>query len=169
MSRFMPKGDYSPKEKVLRGLALVGIFGLVIWAFWEHTGQTMRKIKDTQAVFDATGSMDKKQLAFVRGFARSLKAEYGLEFRMQVKNEPVVEPKLDAKTVFLGIDPAGQQVVVKFPPLLSNSLGADFLKRLQTDYLSTLFADGADWREGITFALAVVWERLTEIHGGKNG
>jgi hypothetical protein len=165
----MPRGNYSAREKLLRMLALVGIFALVIWAFWEHTGQTMRKIQQQQAVYDATDSLSKKQLSFVRGFASNLKSEYGLEFRMQVSNEPVEEPRLDSKTVFLGVDPASKQVVVRFPPLLSKSLGPDFLQALKTNHLASLFDDGGDWREGITYMLAAVWERLAEISGENNG
>lgn len=170
MSRFMPKaGEYTPKEKIFRALALVGVFALVIWAFWEHTGRTLRQIKDSQAISDTTGSLDKKQLAFVRGFARSLEAEFGLEFRLQVRDEPVEDPELNGKTVFFGIDPAAKQVVVRFPPLLSNALGKDFLEQLQNNHLSTLFDEGNDWREGITFALAAIWERLSEMQGRSNG
>lgn len=169
MPVFFPSSDrYSPLEKLIRFMALIAIFGVVIWAFWKNNERTLDELEARRAISGAKDVLSQEQYQFVRGFASSLKERYGLEFKLRITPEPVQQPELDPKTVFIGISPENEQVVVEFPPLLARALGDDYLNQLRDEYFRDFWQQN-EWKNALVMALASIWERLTQMDGGGDG
>ena len=71
-------------------------------------------------------------------------------------------PELDAKTLYIGIAPAVGEVQIRFPALMRQALGEEFIDKLRTEYFLPSFAEG-DWPQEIQVVLATIYEKLTNL------
>ena len=76
----------------------------------------------------------------------------------------ITPPKLDERTLFIGLSPAQKQVVIIWPPLLAGALGADFTRYLAEEHFTPYF-EGGSAAEGLVHALALIWDRLGKLPG----
>jgi hypothetical protein len=96
------------------------------------------------------------QRAALREYAAELKEVYGIKLRLQIRTSPVALPDMDSKTLFIGINPQTQQVLVEFPTLLRKALGDDYLYRMQNEHFGPYFQKG-QWQQGLADALTRLW------------
>ena len=165
MSRLFPSlKQSSGLERFIRIVALFAIFAAVIWAFWENNQRVISEIERKQDVADTGGYLSDEQLSFVKGFRDALHSRYGISFRLRVVEGPVPRPESDQKTLYVGLSPASEEIVLRLPPLLGSALGEEFLDDLRANHLNDFWQD-EEWQSGLVLLLAAIWERLEEISG----
>lgn len=158
----------SPREKLIRSLALVLIFAVVAWAFMKNNERVLDTLNREGAVYDETGTLDEAQKKFIVSFTRALKSEYGMNCRIQIFGGDFVVPELDAKTMYIGLAPAIGVAELRFPPMMRQALGADFIESLKTEHLLPSLETN-DWPMEIQIVLAAIFEKLSQLDGGTPG
>lgn len=157
----------SPKEKAIRSLALVLIFAAVIWAFTKNNERVVEQLNRDSVVYDETGTLDKEQRKFIISFTRALKDEFGLACKIQIFGGDFVVPELDSKTMYMGLAPSINEVELRFPGMMRQALGEEFITALETEYLLPSF-ELNDWPQEIQIVLVSIFEKLTEIQQGES-
>jgi len=155
-------GD-TPKEKMIRSLALVLVFAAVCWGFIKNNERVVDVLNRDSAVYDETKTLDKEQRKFIVSFNRALKDEFGLGSRIEIFGGDFVVPDLDAKTMYIGFSPATGEVEIRFPALMRQALGDDFIEMLKTEYLQPAIAEG-EWPQELQIVLATIFQKLTELN-----
>lgn len=158
----------SPREKIIRSLALILIFAAVAWAFVKNNERVLDTLNREGAVYDETGTLTEEQRKFIVSFTRALKDEFGMNSRIQIFGGDFVVPELDAKTMYMGLSPANGTVELRFPPVMSRALGPEFIESLTTEHLlPSLATDG--WPLEIQIVLAAIYDKLTNLEGDTPG
>lgn len=153
----------TPKEKVIRSLLLVLVFAAVIWAFMENNQRVIERLNLDGAVYDETKTLDSDQKKFIVSFTRSLRDEYGLDCKVHIYGGDFVVPELDAKTMFIGIAPAIEVVELRFPPMMRQALGPEFIESLKTTFLLPSLKEG-DWPMAIQEVLVEIFNKLESLN-----
>ncbi|MEF2230620.1 MAG: hypothetical protein V3571_06805 [Pseudodesulfovibrio sp.] len=153
----------SPREKIIRSLALVLIFAAVCWGFIKNNERVVDMLNRDGAVYDETKTLDKDQRRFIASFTRTLKEEFGLSSRIQIYGGDFVVPELDAKTMYIGLSPSTGEVQIRFPALMRQALGDDLIEALRTEYLEPAIAAG-EWPQELQMVLATIFQKLTELN-----
>lgn len=160
-----PSGQrYSGAERMLRILAFFVVMTVVGWAFWQQSEKTARELAARQAIADPAKLLTGQELSFVKEFAANLERRYGIKFRLLVADGEITPPKLDERTLFIGLSPARREVAIVWPPLLAGALGTEFTRYLADEHFKP-YLDGGDAAEGLVHALALIWDRLTKLPG----
>jgi uncharacterized membrane protein YgcG len=146
----------SGSELFLRSMLLITVVVLVGVAFWYQIGANLRDINSRGAVWDEANVLTADQRAALREYAAELKEVYGIKLRLQIRTSPVALPDMDSKTLFIGINPQTQQVLVEFPTLLRKALGDEYLYRMQNEHFGPYFQKG-QWQQGLADALTRLW------------
>ncbi|PIE69141.1 MAG: hypothetical protein CSA21_03805 [Deltaproteobacteria bacterium] len=149
----------TPLTRFLRIMGLLGIFvlaGVIYWHYYEHSIDT---ILAKQSIWDQTKTLTSDQKKAIQSFGRMLRSRYGIDLRLNITKDPVILPTLNAKTLFLGICPARQEVTIIFPPLVRSALGKGFEDHLARKHFTPYWKEG-DWPRGLGSALALIGERL---------
>lgn len=150
----------SSGEFFLRAMLLLAVFAIVAVAFWYQTEYSFKEIRSRGTVYDQTETLTSAQKSALRDYAAALRETHGLKLRVQVLNTPVELPdSLDSKTIFIGINPKSQQVLVEFPPLLRKALGANYMYTLQNTHFAPYFAKN-QWQAGLASALQQIWDDI---------
>lgn len=157
----------SPKEKLLRTLALLLVFAAVVWAFTENNKRVVETLNQQGAIYDETGVLDKEQKKFIISFTRTIRDEYGLNFKIQIYGGDFVVPELDAKTIYIGLAPAIDVVELRFPPLMRQAFGSEFIDILENTFLRPSFMEG-DWPMAIQETLVEIFNKLDELNKGES-
>jgi hypothetical protein len=157
-------GD-SPKEKLIRTLALLLIFAAVAWAFMKNNERVVDMLNRDGVVYDETNTLDKDQKKFIVSFTRALKDEFGLTCKVQIFGGDFAVPELDAKTMYIGLAPSIGVVELRFPALMRTALGPDLITALNKEYLLPSLATN-QWPMEIQVVLATIYEKLTAIQEG---
>jgi len=157
----------TPREKLLRSLALVLVFAAVVWGFMKNNERVIEVLNRDSAVYDETKTLDKEQRKFIASFTRALKDEYGLASQIQVFGGEFVVPDLDAKTLYIGLSPVTGEVRIVFPSLMRQALGEDFAEQLATEHLQPALQEG-DWPQEIEIVLALIYKKLESLNNGGN-
>nr|WP_287411257.1 hypothetical protein [Pseudodesulfovibrio sp.] len=152
----------SPKEKMFRSLALVLVFAAVIWAFYMNNKHVVDVLNQEGAVYDETKTLDKTQKKFIVSFTRSLREEYGMDCKIQIYGGDFVMPELDGKTMYMGLAPSINEVKLRFPPMMRQALGKDFIESLKTTFLLPSFQEG-DWPMAIQEVLMEIYKKLEQL------
>lgn len=152
----------SPKEKMFRSLALVLVFAAVIWAFYMNNKHVVDVLNQEGAVYDETKTLDKTQKKFIVSFTRSLREEYGMDCKIQIYGGDFVMPDLDGKTMYMGLAPSINEVKLRFPPMMRQALGKDFIESLKTTFLLPSFQEG-DWPMAIQEVLMEIYKKLEQL------
>lgn len=155
----------SAKERIIRSLALVLIFALVIWAFMKNNERVVEVLNREGVVYDETNTLDKEQRKFIVSFTHALRDEFGLSSRIQVFAGDFTVPALDAKTMYIGLAPSIGEVQIRFPAMMRQALGDDFIEALKTEYLLPSF-EYDDWPQEIQVVLATIYKKLTSLEQG---
>lgn len=155
----------SPKEKIIRSIALLLVFAAVIWAFTKNNERVVDMLNQQAAVYDETKTLDKAQKKFIISFTRSLREEFGLESRIQIFGGDFVVPELDSKTMYIGLAPSINEVQLRFPAMMRQALGEEFIEKLKTEHFLVSFKYN-DWAEEIEVVLLAIFDRLTQINQG---
>ncbi len=158
----MPFGvrqNAAPWEGLLRALGMVFVFMGVIWLFWKHNQRTIEMLDAHQVVVDRGGMLTDAQKQSIRDLSRALKSSFGLDLRMVVADDGLGRPQVDAKTIHIGIDPAGEIFDVLLPPLVERALGQGFVRHLREEHFAPYWASG-NWQRGLGEALSLLWNAL---------
>ena len=157
------------REKIIRSLLLILIFAAVIWAFTKNNERVIERLNLDGAVYDETHTLDKEQKKFIVSFSRSLADEYGLDCQIHIYGGDFVVPELDAKTMFMGLAPSIGAVELRFPPMMREALGREFIDSLKTTFLVPSMADG-QWPMAIQEVLVEIYNKLELLNKEeKNG
>lgn len=154
------------REKVIRTIALVLVFAAVIWAFMKNNERVVDVLNRESSVYDETNTLDKAQRKFVASFIKTLRDEYGISCRVQIFGGDFVVPDLDAKTMYIGLAPSIKAVELRFPAMMRQALGQEFIDSLKTEYFLPSFEFG-DWPMTIQEVLVLIFERLDQIQQGE--
>lgn len=152
----------TPREKALRSIALILVFGVVIWAFMKNNERVVETLNQQSAVYDETKTLDKDQMKFIASFAATLRDEWGMDCKVQVFGGDFVVPELDGKTVYIGIAPAIKEVELRFPPMMRQAFGPDFISELEITFLQPSFEEG-DWPMALQEVLVEIFNKLEEL------
>lgn len=155
----------SPKEKIIRTIALLLVFAAVIWAFTKNNERVVNMLNQQAAVYDETKTLDTEQKKFIISFTRTLKDEFGLDSKIQIFGGDFVVPELDSKTLYIGLAPSINEVEIRFPVLMRQALGDDFIHMLETEHFLPSFKYN-DWPQEIQVVLVTIFDRLTSINEG---
>ena len=153
----------TPREKAFRTLMLILVFAAVIWAFMENNERVIERLNLGGAVYDETGTLDREQKKFIVSFTHSLRDEYGLNCRIHIYGGDFVVPELDAKTMYIGLAPAIGEVEMRFPPMMRQALGPEFIESLRTTFLLPSFSQG-DWPMAVQEVLVEIFNKLEELN-----
>jgi uncharacterized membrane protein YgcG len=152
----------TPLTRMLRLMGVVAVFILVGVLYWHYYEHSLDQIMTRQSIWDQTKTLTTDQKRAIQSFSRMLKSRYGMELNLKITREPVVIPTLNAKTMFIGICPAQQEVTVIFPPLMRSALGTGFEDYLAREHFTPYWKDG-QWHQGLGSALALIGERLEKL------
>jgi hypothetical protein len=156
---FGVKHDAPAWEGLLRSLGVIFVFLGVIWLFWKHNERTLDMLESQQVVQDRVDALSDKQRKSVRDLARAMESRFGLELRLVIAAEKMRIPVAGTRTIFIGIVPRAEQVVVVLPPLVERALGREFAEHLRHEHFRPYW-DDQDWQKGLGEALAMIWEGL---------
>ena len=157
----------TPGERLLRALALVLVFAVVVWAFVKNSERVAETLNRQSAVYDETGGLGAEDRDFLAAYGRVLREEFGLECRVQVFAGDFVVPELDAKTIYIGLAPAIGAVEARFPALVAQALGPDVIQALRQELLAAL--SSGEWPARLRSVLLAILERLRRIEAGDRG
>jgi len=155
----------SPKEKVVRTILLIVVFAAVIWAFTKNNQRVVNILNQEAAIYDETKTLDTEQKKFIISFTRALKDEFGLEAKIQIYGGNFVVPELDSKTMYIGLAPPINEVQVRFPALMRQALGDEFIEEIKTENFLPSFKYN-DWPQEIQVVLVRIYDRLTQLNEG---
>lgn len=155
----------TPREKLLRSLALILVFVAVIWAFTENNQRVVDMLNQQASIYDETKTLDKEQKRFIASFVRTLRDEFGFEAMIQIYGGDFVVPDLDAKTLYIGLAPSINEVEIRFPPLMQQALGSGFRQMLITEHFLPSFQYG-DWPQEIQVVLVTIFDKISQINQG---
>lgn len=161
-----PKGN-TRRERLLRGLAMLAVVGLVGWAFMQNSRNMLEKIQTEQAINDQTESIGKEDMEFLKGFITSFKQTYGIGTRIVIYKGEVLLPDPDPKILFIGLAPVQRRTILQFPTLLRPALGEDFINSLNDEFLESFEKD--DWQRELKIALTMIWSRLSALEAQQQG
>ena len=156
---FGVKRDAPPWEGLLRAMGMVFVFMGVIWLFWKHSQRTMDMLDAHQIVVDQGGQLTEEQRRSVRDLSRALKASFGMDLQLVIATKPLSQPVVDAKTIYIGLFPEGEQVLVILPPIMERALGHGFTRHLRQEHFGPYWASG-NWQRGLGEALGMIWNAL---------
>ncbi|QGY39756.1 hypothetical protein GM415_06355 [Pseudodesulfovibrio cashew] len=155
----------TPREKLIRSLALILVFAAVIWAFSKNNERVVEMLNQKASIYDETKTLDKEQKKFILSFTKTLKNEFGLDCRIQIYGGDFVVPDLDAKTMYIGLAPAINEVQIRFPAMMRQALGQEFIDSLATEHFLPSFKYN-DWPQEIQVVLLAIFDRLTQLQEG---
>ena len=153
----------TPREKLIRSLALVLVFAAVIWAFMKNNERVVQILNQESAVYDETGTLDKDQKQFIVSFTKTIKEEWGVTARVQIFGGDFTVPELDGKTLYIGLSPSIGVAELRFPPIMAAALGPDFPDYLKTTFLYPSFQEG-DWPMATQEVLSEIFNKLNALN-----
>lgn len=135
---------------------------VLIWSnFSGERKGFMDVVSSNTVIEDQTHSLSSDDMEFLGRFAAGLEEEFGQKAVIRVFTGAVLVPDLDSRTMFLGISPGSEEVLVSFPPLISRSLPAGFVEDLRGPHFEPYFKNG-NWDEGLKTALVQIWKGLAD-------
>ena len=152
------------KEKIIRSIALILVFAAVIWAFTKNNERVVDVLNQQASIYDETGTLDKEQKKFIVSFTRALRDEFGLDSKIQIFGGDFTVPELDSKTMYIGLAPAIKVVELRFPVMMRQALGEEFIDSLKADFLESFTYD--DWAQEIQVVLVAIFDKLTQLNEG---
>lgn len=157
----------SRKEKIIRTIALMLVFGAVIWAFTENNERVVNRLNQASSIYDETGTLTTEQKKFIASFVRTLRDEFGFEAKIQIYGGDFVVPDIDSKTLYIGLAPSINMVEIRFPPLMRQAVGEKYIETLKNEHFLVSFKYD-DWQEEIQVVLVSIFDKLTLINQGNN-
>jgi len=153
------------KEKIIRSLALMLVFGVVIWAFMKNNERVVDTLNRHSIIYDETKTLNNEQKKFIISFTRTIKDEFGLDCRIQIFGGDFVVPELDSKTMYIGLAPSVGEVELRFPAMMRRALGDEYIESLVTENFLPSF-EYDDWPMEIQAVLLSIFDKLTELEQG---
>ncbi|HCO12237.1 MAG TPA: TPM domain-containing protein [Desulfonauticus sp.] len=147
---------------IVKGVLLAFIFGGAAFLFWKNYEYSLSKIKNKQSLWDQTKTLSTEEKKVIYNFAHYLEKNYGLKLRLKITYEHIYIPKLDKRTLFIGLAPSKKEVIVRFPPLLEKAVGLDFIRYLQEKHFQPYFENN-NWPEGLISALVLIQKKVEHL------
>ncbi|GAB6057718.1 TPM domain-containing protein [Desulfonatronum parangueonense] len=161
---FSVRQDAPPWEGLLRTLGVIFVFMGVIWLFWKHNQRTIEMLDTRQVVMDQAGALTEEQKNSVVELSRALRVSFGLELRLLIATDALSMPVLDARTIYIALNPEQEQVVVVLPPIVERALGHGFTTYLRHEHFIPYWESG-NWQRGLGDALGMIWDSLSNPGG----
>lgn len=161
MARFFQVGGRSPSEKLARMLALMLVFGVVGWAFWQNNRGMLRRLNESRPVWDETGQLDKGERKFLREFVDTMEREFQIKAVVRVRKGDLDPPDAGEREFYLGLRPAEGEVDVVLP---EDRAPKGLEEYLEAKHFEGLWQDG-QWRRGLRSALVTVWNAYRSERG----
>ncbi|MGM0609764.1 MAG: hypothetical protein ACQES5_01605 [Thermodesulfobacteriota bacterium] len=155
------KESRTPAMQLFRILAMIGIFIAVGVLFWKNFEHSLTHIESKQNLWDQTQTLNKAQKQAIYNFAKRIKRKYGLELQIKITREKTMVPKLDGKTIFIGLCPPKHEAIIIFPPLAKKAVGDNFIIHLQKTHFKGYWPD--NWPEGLGKALGLIEKQLSTV------
>lgn len=154
-----------PLVKILRFFALISIFIIVGSLFWKNNQKAMHTISGKIAIWDQTKTLNKAQKDSLHRLYHDLHRKFGIKLKISITRDELIPPKIDSKTLFIGLCPARQEAVVIFPPLVLGTLGTQFRDDLQNKHFSGSWQNNG-WVRKLGQAVNLLSQKLMEIEYG---
>ncbi len=155
----IPTHRRSPASQLARKLALVLVFMAVAALFWITYERGFEGMGGGVQRRDMTNTMSAAQLDHVESFARFLKRDFGLEFHLLVTEKGLDLPRLDARTLFIGLDLSRNRSVVVLPPLLRRSIDPSAVRYLEQEHFQRSLTE-QEWPLALEKALDLIRQQL---------
>jgi len=149
---------------LLKGLLMFLVFAGTAVLFWQHYENSLTKIQNKQSLWDQTKTLTPAQKEIIYQYGQFLRKNYGYKLIIKITNERVYLPRLDKRTIFIGLSPRHYQVFVTLPPILEKALGVQFVHYLQTEYFKDYFAQDK-WPQRLLNCLKLIQKRIEQIAG----
>ena len=155
-----PTHRRSPTSQLARKLGLVLVFMAVAALFWITYERGFERMRGNGVQRrDMTDTLSAAHLDHVESFARSLKRDFGLEFHLLVTEKGLDLPRLDARTLFIGLDPSRKRSVVVLPPLLRRSIDPSAVGYLEQEHFQRSWTEHK-WPLALEQALDLIRQQL---------
>ncbi len=151
-----------PLIKILRFLALISIFIIAGSLFWKNNQKAMHTVSGKMAIWDQTKTLSEEQKKSLHKLHHDLRNLFGIKLKISITKEKVIPPKVDSKTLFIGLCPAEQEAVVIFPPLVLGALGKQFRDNLQNRHFRGSWHNRG-WVEKLGQAVHMISQKLIAI------
>ena len=158
----------SPFSQLLRTAGVIIVLISAGILFWKYYEISMGKIMGPANVQDQTTTLSQGQLDSIQKFSQALKSTYGQKFELQIRKEAFKKPPdIDSKTIFLGVCPKHEQVILKLPALVKHALPKGFTEYVENEHFQRYWEAGT-WDQGIMNCLNLVWSQLNKLQKEKN-
>ncbi len=138
---------------------------VLVWKHYSGEGiefmDAVSQNKGEQCLIDESGLLTDAETKFIKKFASGLTQEFGQRAQIHVFSQNVVLPTLDNQTVFIGLSPSTEEVLIVLPPLIKRVVPAGFEQHLSSEHFVQYFEAG-DWQQGLKTALIALWKTLDE-------
>ena len=155
----IPTHRRSPASQLARKLGLVLVFMAVAALFWITYERGFERMGGGVQRRDLTETLSAGQRDHVESFARFLKRDFGLEFHLLVTEKGLDLPRLDARTLFIGLDPSRKRSVVVLPPLLRRSIDPSAVSYLEQEHFQRSWTE-SEWPLALEQALDLIRQQL---------
>lgn len=155
----------TPAGQLLRTLGLVVVFVAAGLLFWKHYDRSLDRIIKKEQIVDETGRLTPEEIERINRFMETLRTDYGLDFRLHVYQGRIDAPKLDPKTLFIGLSPERGEWEIVFPVLLQKALPQEFVHYLQEEHFRGRLRRNR-WPEALMNGLHAIYGHLSRLQSG---
>ena len=158
----------TPLEKAIRALAMLFVVLLVLWAFTKNNEMVMKRLSQEQALWDETGQITGDEKKYVGGVVRRIKQDFGVQVKVQIFQDIIIVPELDAKILYIGLSPKNRELELRIPGLVRKVLGDAFIDKLKIEQLLPAMEED-QWVWGVQISLDMIYDQLKAIQQGEKG
>ncbi len=162
--KFFPERNKNdrPIIKILRFFALISVFIIMGSLFWKNNQKAMHTISGKMAIWDQTKTLSEAQKKSLHRLHRDMRSMFGIKLKISITKEELTPPRLDSKTLFIGLCPARQEAFVHFPPLVLRALGKQFRDELQHKHFAGSWHN-REWVRKLGQAVHMISQKLIAI------
>lgn len=157
---FAPRG-HTPRENLVRGVLLVGVFALAVAAYQQYFRSVAEEMAAKGAVADRLGLLTREDRAWLLGQAGELRRRFGLELSVRLGGPSRPPDPDDPRRVSFYYDPGCRAGQVTVPPLVASVLPEGFAADLGREHLDAACREGRG-RQGVLAAVGLFTTTLGE-------
>lgn len=167
MFRHKPTGIHadSTGEKVIRVMMLLLCIGLAGWGFWANGKRQAQIMNADRRVQDELNVFTNAQKDEIRAILIACEEKYKIKFSIKTSAKPIASIDAPPESVFIGVSPNVEQVVILMPNFWRNTLGNEFIYDLRNNVMPPYFKD-KNWAEGLIKILKMLEDRFNNIDSG---
>lgn len=148
------------RELFSRVMLLCLVLTLTAGGFWYNYERRFKDIQAGAALRDGGDHLAESQREALHRLVAAFSEGYGIRLVVQVTEGVVEVPRLEANTLFVGVNTRSGMSVVVFPPLLRKVMGEAGRLHLESEQLQRRIAAGEDAGAVLVDALTLFLAQL---------